>query len=107
MAEQENVKIVQDMYAAFGRGDIPGVLNHLTDDVVWTTYAPSDKIPWAGKLQGKDGVGKFFSLLNEAVEFSKFEPKEFIANGNKVVVLGTSTGIYRSNHNSNDQEWIM
>jgi ketosteroid isomerase-like protein len=29
--ETQNTKVVQDGYAAFGRGDIPGVLEEFTD----------------------------------------------------------------------------
>ena len=48
MAEQENVRIVQEAYASFQRGDIQAVLNSLTDDVEWTTPGPPDIIPMAG-----------------------------------------------------------
>ena len=33
MSTQDNVKIVQGIYAAFGQGDIPAILNVLADDV--------------------------------------------------------------------------
>lgn len=32
---QKNVQIVQQIYASFGRGDIPAVLNGLADDIDW------------------------------------------------------------------------
>ncbi len=34
MTEQENVQLIQELYAAFGRGDVPAILDQLTDDVV-------------------------------------------------------------------------
>ena len=36
MSDQQNLQIVKDAYAAFGRRDIPTVLKALTDDVEWT-----------------------------------------------------------------------
>jgi len=80
---------VQAAYADFGRGDIPALLNRLTDDIVWTTPGAGSPIPHAGRLQGKAQVGQFFQGVNEKLEFHDFDPNEFIANGDVVVALGT------------------
>jgi ketosteroid isomerase-like protein len=55
MSEQTNVAVVQQAYEAFGRGDIFGVLDLLTDDVVWTFQGPST-IPFAGVHRGRQGI---------------------------------------------------
>ena len=39
MSSDDNVKTVQSVYEAFGRGDIPTVLDALTDDVDWASEA--------------------------------------------------------------------
>jgi len=36
MSAEANVKIVQEMYRAFLRRDVPGILVHLDDDIIWT-----------------------------------------------------------------------
>jgi ketosteroid isomerase-like protein len=36
----QNVDVVQQGYEAFGRGDIPALLESLTDDVEWILQAP-------------------------------------------------------------------
>jgi len=87
MSEQTNVAVVQQAYEAFGRGDIPGVLDHLTDDVVWALQGPTT-IPFAGVHRGREGIAEFFSLVGEALEYEQFEPREFVAQGDTVVVLG-------------------
>ncbi len=51
MSEQENVKLVQDLYEAFCRGDIPTILKALSSDVQWFNSGSSG-IPYAGKRQG-------------------------------------------------------
>ena len=33
-------------------------------------------------------VGEFFRVLNELIEFEQFEPQTFLADGDRVVVLG-------------------
>jgi hypothetical protein len=80
---------VQAAYGDFGRGDIPSLLNRMTDDVVWTTPGAGSPIPNAGRLQGKAAVGRFFQDLGETLEFHDFSPNEFISNGEVVVAIGT------------------
>ena len=41
MGERTNADVVQQNYAAVGRGDIPALLELLTDDVEWTLQGPS------------------------------------------------------------------
>jgi uncharacterized protein len=106
MAEQENVKTVQEAYAAFGRGDIPAILELLSEDVSWTTPGPSDIIPFAGRFDGREGVGRFFAALGGAEAVERFEPGEFIAQGDKVVVLGHYTGRIRANGQADDIEFV-
>jgi hypothetical protein len=40
MSERTNTDVVQQGYEAFGRGDIPAVLDLLTDDVEWIQQGP-------------------------------------------------------------------
>ena len=89
MNEKENAALVQQAYAMFGRGDLAGVLKLMGADVVWEV-PEVDNVPFTGKFQGPEGVGRFFAGQAAAVDILKFEPTEFIAQGDKVVVLGDS-----------------
>jgi uncharacterized protein len=80
---------VQAAYADFGRGDIATLLTRLTDDIVWTTPGAGTAIPYAGRLQGKAQVAKFFEGVGANLDFHAFNPNEFIAQGDVVVALGT------------------
>jgi len=44
--------------------------------------------PFAGKRQGRGAVGEFFSTLARLQDARSFEEREFIAQADKVVVLG-------------------
>ena len=48
----------------------------------------TENVPFAGKWQGREEVGQFFSKVFELQDIVEFEPEEFIAQGDKVVVLG-------------------
>ena len=87
-AVMTNKEIAQALYGYFGEGNIPAILDSLTDDIKWTCPGPTEILPYARVYKGKQQVGEFFRLINENKEFPKFEPREFIAEGNKVVCLG-------------------
>ncbi|MGH9820493.1 MAG: nuclear transport factor 2 family protein, partial [Pyrinomonadaceae bacterium] len=55
---------------------------------------------------GLEEVGEFFKLLNESEDISYFEPKEFIAQGDKVVVLGRSKAVVKSTGRSYETDWV-
>jgi ketosteroid isomerase-like protein len=96
MSAEENVQTAKDGYAAFGREDLPGILELLTDDIEWVNPGPPDVIPGAGKHVGKDAVAGFFGTLAQSTDFQAFEPREFIAQGDKVVALIHSEATARS-----------
>jgi uncharacterized protein len=84
-----NTQTVQTMYAAFGRGDIAGVLAHLSDDVDWRLNvdqtAPGAKaVPDFRPFRGRADVQNFFNLLGSDLEFHSFEPQSFLAGDNEV-----------------------
>src|SRR5919204_6924108 len=92
MQEAQNTQVVKDAYAAFGRGDIQTLLTYLADDIVWNAvYGTGSHVPTSGERRGKAAVAGFFKQVAENVNFSRFEPKEFIATGDKVVALGHYT----------------
>ena len=106
MAEQENVGVVRAAYAAFQRGDIPGLIEMLTDDIDWWTPGTPEEIPYAGRLSGRAAVGGFFERLAASEEIAHFEPREFIAQGDKVVVTGNYRGRTRAAGREYDLDWL-
>ena len=61
MQEAQNTKIVQDAYAAFGRGDIPALLALFDDNIVWMgVYGAGAHVPTSGTRRGKTAVAEFF-----------------------------------------------
>ena len=104
MSEKENAALVQQGYSLFSKGDIPGVVKLMSPNVTWD--AMSSNAPFAGRYQGPEGVGRFFSKFTESVEYLKHEAREFIAQGDKVVVLGESRYRARGQTEEFDTEWV-
>ena len=89
MSEQQNLEIVRSAYAAFGRGDVEGLIALLDPQVSWRTPGPTD-LPTAGLRQGVGAVREFFGILVNTFDIQDFRPADFLAQGDKVVVFGTS-----------------
>lgn len=88
MTEQENVQAIQGLYAVFQQGDFAAFLNTLADEVEWFVPGPKQILPWAGLRKGREQVAQFFAEFAQTAETQQFEPREFIAQGERVVVLG-------------------
>lgn len=92
---QENVKIVQSMYEAFARGDVPFVLGSLDANIEWReadNFIYADRNPYIGPNAVLEGV--FMRLGAEWDGFS-VAPEEFLDAGETVVVCGHHSGTYK------------
>ncbi|MDM0083437.1 nuclear transport factor 2 family protein [Variovorax sp. J31P179] len=98
-------QVVQQAYAAFGRGDVEGILALLTDDVRWR-FVASAGIPYAGEYTGKLQVRGWFGTLAESDDIQKFEPREFLEGPDHVTVLGWEQTKPRPNGKVFESEWV-
>ena len=63
MSADENLRRVNDLYAAFDRGDVDSILASLSDDVRWGYHSSVDNdIPWFGPLKGPSEVASGSSV---------------------------------------------
>ena len=104
MSEQGNVQVIQAAYAAFERGDIQSILDSLSERVEW--IGPEVE-PVAGTYRGRDEVGGFFRKVHEIAEFSRFEPREYVAQGDRVIALGSYRAKVRSTGRFYECDWAM
>jgi ketosteroid isomerase-like protein len=81
-----NADTVQEIYEAFGRGDVSAILDKLDDSVEWETQAPVSGVPWLQSRRGKANVAGFFESL-APLKITRFEPHTFFDGGNKIFVL--------------------
>ena len=87
MNEQENTSVAKRLYETFNSGDVEGFLNTFSEDATWNS-PDIENVPLETTVAGRDNIGGFLAGIDEYEEFLKIEPKEFIAQGDKVVVLG-------------------
>jgi len=81
MSAEKNIQLVQKLYAAFGKGDVPTLLEHMSDDVEWGVEAKaSTEVPWHGTGKGKKFAADFFAKLAKECTFTRFEPSGFLGS---------------------------
>lgn len=105
MSSQDNKQLAMQGYQKFQNRDIQGLLELLADDIEWVGVE-NEEIPFAGVYRGKDEVARYFAQLEEAQEAQQFEPREFIAEGDKVVVMGDSRWTVKSTGQTYDNPWV-
>jgi len=76
------------IYEAFGRGDIPGLLEHISDDVQWEAWADNTAqkagVGWMVPRRGKASVAEFFQVIAEELDIQEFQVLSLMAGGNQV-----------------------
>lgn len=105
MNPTENTKVVQECYEKFGSGDIDGLLSRLHDNIDWTTPT-TENVGFSGKRKGKQAVAEFFTELAGAETFSRFEPLEFVAQDDKVVVIGELASTVTTTGKAFETDWV-
>ena len=86
MSEAANVQLIKELYDRLGKGDLETALGLMTDDVTFVVPGPPG-IGAAGTWRGHNGVRECFARLREAQENQSTDVREFVAQGNTVVVL--------------------
>ncbi|MGU3376969.1 nuclear transport factor 2 family protein [Chryseobacterium sp. M5A1_1a] len=101
-----SLKVVGTMLEAFGKGDMTGLKNTVSDDTVWV-YEGSKQIPYSGTYNGKDGVVQFISNISSNVEILEFKVNKIVADNNTVVVLGYEKQKIKKNNKILEQKWVQ
>ena len=105
MSIEANVQIVKDFFAAMGSGDKQGLLALSVEDIEW--IIPGEDWPLAGTHRGHAGMENLLQKANETVETSFPEPPEFIAQGDRVLVVGVATGRIKATNRTFEDHWVF
>jgi uncharacterized protein len=106
MENRINQQVVQQCYAEFGKGNIPGLIENFANDIEWINPGGEENY-LAGTYRGKKEVADFFQRLSSTTEYTKFEPREFLTDADKVVVLGYSEGHSKFTGRNFKSDWVM
>jgi uncharacterized protein len=105
MSTQDNVKIVKDFFAAMGSGDKQRLLSLVAEDIEW--IIPGEDWPLAGTHRGHTGLADVLQKASEEVEMTYPEPPEFVAEGDRVLVVGVATGKIKATNKTFEDHWVF
>ncbi|HXC43375.1 MAG TPA: nuclear transport factor 2 family protein, partial [Candidatus Dormibacteraeota bacterium] len=91
--------------AALGRRDKQGLLALSAEDIEW--IIPGEGWPLAGTYRGHAELAAVLQKANETVETSYPKPPEFIAQGDRVVVVGFATGRIKATNKTFEDHWVF
>jgi uncharacterized protein len=105
MSTQQNVEVVKSFLAALGRRDKRGLLALSAEDMEW--IIPGENWPLAGTHRGHGGLEALLQRANEKVETSYPQPPEFIAQGDRVLIIGFATGRIKATNRTFEDHWVF
>ncbi|MEB0225257.1 nuclear transport factor 2 family protein [Pseudomonas sp. 10S4] len=104
MSIQENIQVVKDFFAAMGGGDRQGLLALCAEDFEW--IIPGEDWPLAGTHRGHAGLADVLQKASAELETS-MEPPEFVAQGDRVLVVGVATGKVKATNRTFEDYFVF
>ena len=105
MSTEENVQIVKSFFAAMGSGDKQGLLALSAEDIEW--IIPGKDWPLAGTHSGHTGLEAVFQKASQEIETIYPKPPEFVAQGDRVLVIGVATGKIKATNKPFEDHWVF
>src|ERR1700680_2093604 len=104
MSIEENVQVVKDFFAALGSGDKQRLLALVAEDIEW--IIPGEDWPLAGPRRGHAELADLLETASKTLETST-EPREFVAQGDRVLVVGFARGKVKATNKTFEDDWIF
>jgi hypothetical protein len=105
MSTEKNVQTVKDFFAAMGSGDKQRLLTLVAEDIEW--IIPGEDWPLAGTHRGHAGMADVIQKASAEVEMTYPEPPEYVAQGDRVLVIGSATGKIKSTNRPFKDDWVF
>ena len=105
MSIEKNIQTVKDFFAAIGRGDKEGLLALVAEDIEW--IIPGEDWPLAGTHRGHAELAALLQKASDGVETTYPAPPEFVAQGDRVLVVGVATGKIKATNKPFKDDWVF
>ncbi len=105
MSTDENVQTVKGFFAAMGSAKKEDLLALAADDIEW--IIPGEGWPLAGTHRGHAELAAVLQKASEEIEMTYPQPPEFVAQGDRVFVIGIATGTIKATTKPFTDEWIF
>lgn len=102
---EQNVQTVKDFFGAMGGSDRQALLALVADDIEW--IIPGEGWPLAGTHRGHHGLAALLQTASDEVETSTMEFHEYVAQGDRVLVVGFAAGKIKATGKAWKDDWIF
>ena len=95
---------MKDFFTALGGGGREALLALVAEDMEW--IIPGEDWPLAGTRHGHAGLANLLETASKSIETST-EPREFVAQGDRVLVVGFARGKIKATNKTFEDDWIF
>lgn len=82
------LEVIQEFSRRAATADVAEIAELVSDDADWFVVGDIGIVPWAGRWVGKAGVAQFYTRLREESASERFDVKDVVVQGNRVLVIG-------------------
>lgn len=104
MTTKETLKA---MYDAFGTGNIPFILETISEDFKWTDPGNPNIIPFGGMYEGRSGLMDFFARMGGSIDTTHWQVDNYIGEGNTMAAEGKQAFTSKETGKNGLLEWSM
>lgn len=105
MNTEDNVQTVKNFFAAIGSHNKQELLAAAADDIEWVI--PGEGWPLAGTHRGHAELAAVLQKASDEVETAYPKSREFVAQGDRVLVIGVATGTIKATNKPFTDEWVF
>lgn len=105
MSTEENVQIVKAFFAAMGGGNKQDLLALVAEDIEW--IIPGQGWPLAGTHRGHAELADVLEKASNEVETTYPKPPDYVAQGDRVLVVGVATGKIKATNKAFKDYWVF
>jgi ketosteroid isomerase-like protein len=105
MSIEDNVRTVKAFFAAMGGGDKQALLALSAEDIEW--IIPGEGWPLAGTHRGHAGLAHLLQTASKELETSFPVPPEYVAQGDRVLVVGSAEGTIKATGKAWVDNWVF
>ena len=105
MSSEKNVQIVKNFFAAIGSHNEHDLMALVAEDIEW--IIPGEGWPLAGTYRGHAELAAVLKKAANEVETKYPTPPEFVAQGDRVLVIGVATGKIKATNRTFKDDWVF
>ncbi len=107
MDTNRNMAVVQGIFDAFNKGDLPTILSSFSEDADFREPGPEKVMPWVKPRKGREEIAAYLGEVMQYLQFQPLEIRKIFAQDNHVIVIGYACIKVLKNGQHAEAEFVM